>query len=117
MATCFCMEYHLNVLEENRMNKNEFITEAAKRCNVSTYEIEESLNVMANIVAEKLIAGENVEFPKLGIFHIVKRNRMTGKNLFGEPERQLDACAYPSFKIVRQLKTRVKNGCKHCQKL
>ena len=111
------MEYHSNVLEEDRMNKHEFIAEAAKRCNVSTYEIEENLNVMANIVAEKLIAGETVEFPKLGSFHIVKRNSMTGKNLFGEPERQLDACVYPSFKIVRQLKTRVKNGCKYCQKL
>lgn len=99
------------------MNKHEFVNEVAKRCNTSTYEIEENLTVMANIVAEKLIAGENVEFPKLGSFHIVKRNSMIGKNLFGDPERQLDACVYPSFRIVKQLKTRVKNGCKNPKKL
>lgn len=87
--------------------------ETAKRCHLPAYVIEENFNVMAGIIAEKLIAGETVELPKLGRFHVVTRKEMVGKNLFGTPEKRLEACSYPSFKISAPFKTRVKNGCKY----
>lgn len=110
MEKLICMESSLKDMEEIILNKKEFINEIAKRCNISTYVIEEHFNVMAEIIAEKLIVGENVEIPKLGKFHMVKRKELIGKNLFGECEKQLEACTYPSFKIFKPLKTRIKNG-------
>jgi len=44
---------------------------------------------------------------------MVKRKEMTGKNLFGKSEKELNPCTYPSFKIFKSLKNRVKNGYRY----
>ena len=113
MVKLIYTELNLKDLEEILLNKNEFINEVAKRCNVPSYIIVESFNVISNVVAERLISGETVEFPKIGRFYMVKRKEMTGKNLFGKSEKELNPCTYPSFKIFKSLKNRVKNGYRY----
>lgn len=95
------------------MNKIEFVKEVAKRCMLSDYAVEEVFNTSSSLAAEKLICGEEVEIPKLGRFTLVERKPMQGKNLFGNPELNLEKCIYPTFKIATGIKNRIKNGCKY----
>lgn len=95
------------------MNKADFIKEVSKRCMITNYVVEEIYNVSAGLVAEKLIAGEDVELPKFGKFTLASRKAMVGKNLFGQQEKILERCVYPTFKICNAIKTRVKNGHKY----
>ena len=101
-----------NARKGANVNKLEFVTEISKRCDVSAYLIEEILLTMSKLAAERLMKGEGVEIPKLGTFHLVKRKERVGKNLFGEAEKQLEECYYPTFKIWKPFKTRIKHMCR-----
>lgn len=107
------MELNLNDMEEIQLNKKEFINEVAKRCMVTDYIINEIYNISSELIAEKLISGEEIELPKLGRFHLTTRKATIYKNLFGKKERIIETTTYPIFKICNSLKTRVKNGYKY----
>lgn len=100
-------------MEEILLNKKEFIEEVSRRCMVTNYVVEEIYNISSGLVTEKLIVGEDVELPKFGKFTLSTRKAMVGKNLFGDSEKSLQQCIYPSFKICNAIKTRVKNGHKY----
>ena len=49
------MESHFNAMEAMRLNKKEFIEEISKRCQMTTYAVEELYTVSSGLVAERLI--------------------------------------------------------------
>lgn len=95
------------------MTKNEFIKEVAKRCKIAEYVIEEIYNVSSELTIERLIGGENVELPTMGWFKLKERGEVTYKNLFGNKEKTVDRCIYPTFLLCNNIKNRVKNGHKY----
>lgn len=95
------------------MNKKEFINEVAKRCMITDYLVNEIYIISSELIAEKLISGEDVELPKLGWFRLTTRKATVYKNLFGKKEKVSEITTYPIFKICNSLKTRVKNGHKY----
>lgn len=107
------MELNLSDVEGIILNKCDFIKEVAKRSMLSEYAVEEVFISASGLIAERLISEDDIEIPKLGRFELVERKSMTGKNLFGNNEKKLDACKYPIFKICSSIKIRVKNGCKY----
>ena len=105
------MESHFDAMEAMCLNKKEFIKEISKRCRMTTYAVEELYTVSASLVAECLIAGEDVELPRLGTFLLKEKH---ARHLIsGQNARTESLCIYPAFQIAYGLKTRVKNGCKY----
>ncbi|MCI8626311.1 MAG: HU family DNA-binding protein [Lachnospiraceae bacterium] len=93
------------------MNKKEFIEEISKRCQMTTYAVEELYTVSSGLVAERLIAGEEIELPQFGKF--VLKEKYARHLLSGQGSMAECLCIYPAFQIAYGLKTRVKNGCKY----
>ena len=105
------MESHFNAMEAMRLNKKEFIEEISKRCQMTTYAVEELYTVSSCLLAERLIAGEEIELPQFGKF--VLKEKYARHLLSGQGSMAECLCIYPAFQIAYGLKTRVKNGCKY----
>ena len=68
------MESHFDAMEAMCLNKKESIEEISKPCRMTTYAVEELYTVSASLVAECLIAGEDVELPRLGTFLLKEKH-------------------------------------------
>lgn len=95
------------------MNKTDFSNEVARRCMVTSYVVDEIYNVSSGLVAEKMIAGEQVELPKFGKFTFKKRKGTIYKNLYGGKDKIVDETVHPTFTMSPALKNRIKNGYKY----
>ena len=104
------MESHFNAMEAMRLNKKEFIEEISKRCQMTTYAVEELYTVSSGLVAERLIAGEEIELPQFGKF--VLKEKYARHLLSGQGSMAYCLFIYPAFQFAFGLKTRFKNGCK-----
>ena len=93
------------------MNKKEFIREIAHRSGLSEYSVNEIYNISYELVAEKLISGENVDLPKVGSFVLITKN---ARNILqGTAANIARSCVYPYFKTSETLKNRVKNAARY----
>lgn len=107
METLTYMALHFNDMEEQKLNKKEFIKELSKRSGLNEYSIHELYHLSYELIVEYLSCQENVELPKLGIFTLQVKH---AKNLLcGKEKKEEKTCVYLSFKINTQLKNRIKN--------
>lgn len=95
------------------MTNEEFIKEIAGRTRLSEYAIKDVFNAAADIIPEKIIAGETVDIPRIGIFKTATRSKMIGKNLIGGVDKELEECTYPIFQICKPMKSKIKNALKY----
>lgn len=89
---------------------NHFTHEISARCGLSEYMVTEITNAMSNYISERLISGEAVEIPRVGTFKTTSRKKMTGTNLIGCGQKELEACTYPIFQVSSTIKSKLKTS-------
>ncbi|MBS5164165.1 MAG: HU family DNA-binding protein [Butyricicoccus pullicaecorum] len=92
------------------MNKAELITCVAERTRLTKKDTEKTINVMLDILSERLTEGDKVNLAGFGAFETRMRAPRTCRNIHtGEPI-EVSAARAPVFKPAKSLKERIENA-------
>lgn len=92
------------------MNKAELITCVAERTRLTKKDTEKTINVMLDILSERLTEGDKVNLAGFGAFETRMRAPRTCRNIHtGEPI-EVSAARVPVFKPAKSLKERIENA-------
>lgn len=89
------------------MNKNEFVTVLAERCEVTKVDAEEMYNNVFGVLAEVISEGHEVAVTGLGKFKIVERDARTARNPKTGNVVDVPAKKVPKFQFSKNIKEAV----------
>ena len=89
------------------MNKNEFVTVLAERCEVTKVDAEEMYNNVFGVLAEVISEGHEVAVAGLGKFKIVERDARTYRNPRTGESVDVPAQKVPKFQFSKNIKEAV----------
>ena len=89
------------------MNKTELVAAIAENAEISKKDAEKALKAFADVVAEELKKGENVQLVGFGTFEVSERAAREGRNPQTGETMTLAACKAPKFKAGKALKDAV----------
>ena len=90
------------------MNKNELISEVARKTGLSRREAEVGVETMLGLISKELIEDGKVTLTGFGTFDVGKRKARKGVNPRTGQPINIAASKMPRFKPSRNLKTKVK---------
>ena len=86
------------------MNKTDFITEVARKANVTTAEAERVMNAFEDVVVSALKADDKVQLTGFGVFESKSRAARTVRNPATGEMMDIAATRVASFKAGKRLK-------------
>lgn len=89
------------------MKKVELVYAAAQRAQMKEEEMAKALNVLQEIITEKLVEGETVHLMGFGSFEVRERAPRQAVNPRTREKIHVDATRVPAFKVGKTLRDRV----------
>lgn len=92
------------------MNNKEFISELARRNNISLADAQRMMNTLLTTMGDSFQEGQSVQLPNFGLFEVKKKmervftNPTTGQRMLVPPKLTL------GFKPNASLKEKIRNG-------
>ena len=92
------------------MSETKFISEIAKKLDISYKDANDKTNVILNCITDELLNGGKVKLVDFGSFEVVQRAARKGHNPHTHEVFDIPACLEPVFKPGKELKEIIKKS-------